>query len=87
VYREKVGQLSEALMKDDAAEARERIRALIDAIVLVPENGRIHIEVRGELAAILSLADGAKTGDAAVFEQQVKMVAGARNRLDLLLVN
>jgi hypothetical protein len=66
-------------MKDDAADARERVRALVEAIVLVPENGQLQIEVRGELAAILSLANGAKTGDAAILGQQVKMVAGTRN--------
>ena len=41
-------------MKDDAAEAGERVRALVEAVVLVPENGRLQIELRGELAAILS---------------------------------
>jgi len=81
VYREKVAQLAEALMKDDAAEARERVRALVEAIVLVPENGRLNIEVRGELAAILPLTNGAKTGDAAILGQQVKMVAGTRSPL------
>ena len=34
---------------------REAIRALVEAIVLVPEDGRLAIEVRGDLAAILAL--------------------------------
>ena len=42
----------------------------------MPENGRLQIEGRGAFAAILSLANGAKTGDAAMLEQQVKVVAG-----------
>ena len=32
----------------------------MDTITLVPENGRLRIEVRGELAAILRMARGAK---------------------------
>lgn len=57
---EKVAQLTEALTKDDAAETRERVRVLVEAVVLVPENGRLQIEVRGELAAILSLCAESK---------------------------
>jgi hypothetical protein len=30
----------------------ERIRSLVDAIILVPENGVLRVEVQGELAAI-----------------------------------
>jgi hypothetical protein len=86
VYREKVARLSDALMADDAAEARERIRGLVETITLVPDNHRLRIEVRGELAAILSLAGGAGTGYADQLVQQVKLVAGGRNRLDLLLL-
>jgi hypothetical protein len=50
----------------------ELIRSLIEAIILVPENGKLHIEVRGELGAILALAvDGKKPGrgDRAIAEQ------------------
>ena len=57
---DKVAQLEDALIKDDAAEAREGIHALVETIILAPENGRLQVEVRGEFAAILSLADGAK---------------------------
>jgi hypothetical protein len=81
VYREKVAQLADALMKDDAAEARERVRALVEAIVLMPEDGRLQIEVRGELAAILLLADGAKTGNAAILGQQSRWWRGLATAL------
>jgi hypothetical protein len=41
----------------------EGIRSLVDAIILVPENGILRVEVRGELAAILALtAEGKEPG-------------------------
>lgn len=61
VYRERVAVLTEALAEDDAAEAREQIRGLVEAIRLVPEDGRLRVEVRGALGAILALADSART--------------------------
>ena len=59
----------------------ELIRSLIDAIVLVPYDGRLRIEVRGDLAAILAFGEGRKNPghvdrDSA---EQIKVVAGARN--------
>lgn|GEM_PF-4035762 len=44
------------LEADDAAEAREVVRGLVEAIRLVPEDGKLRIEVRGALGAILRLA-------------------------------
>ena len=40
VYRAKVAGLHEALAAEDGAEIREAIRALIEAIVLVPDGRR-----------------------------------------------
>lgn len=62
VYREKVEQLT-AAFEDDALKARvfERLRALIEAVVLTPEGGDLAIELRGELASMLSLCAGAET--------------------------
>ncbi|HXH16094.1 MAG TPA: hypothetical protein VNJ10_08160 [Sphingomonas sp.] len=62
VYREKVEQLTTAF-EDDAlkAQAFERLRALIKAVVLTPQNGNLAIELRGELASMLSLCAGAET--------------------------
>ena len=85
VYRQRVAVLGEALAADDAAEARELVRGLVDAITLVPEAGALRIEVRGELGAILRLAEGARNKkrpgeDAEALVAQIKMVAGARNR-------
>ena len=59
VYRQKVAKLSEVLARDDAAEAREVVRGLVETITLMPEADRLRVEVRGQLAAILSMAEGA----------------------------
>ena len=62
VYREKVEQLT-AAFEDDAlkAQAFERLRALIEAAVLTPEDGNLAIDLHGELAWMLSLCRGAET--------------------------
>jgi hypothetical protein len=79
--RRKVEELHAALKADDAGPARELIRGLIDAIVLVPEDGRLRVEVRGELAAILRLSgcadEKAPAGEPGLLVEQIKMVAGA----------
>jgi len=61
VYRTRVAELTAALAADDGAELRERVRGLVETIRLIPEEGRLRVEVRGELGAILRLAEGAKT--------------------------
>ena len=84
-YRARVASLSEALMRDNGAEAREQVRSLIDHIILVPEDGYLHTEIQGELAAILALASAgrakAAVRDTAALAQQIKVVAGARYHL------
>jgi hypothetical protein len=61
IYRCKVAALHEAL-EDEATreEAMELIRSLIETIVLVPDDGSLRIEVRGELATILAIGEGRK---------------------------
>ena len=90
VNRRKVEELHEALKAEDAGPARELVRGLVEAIVLTPENGRLKVEVRGELAAILRLSglahEKAPAGGPELLAEQIKVVAGARNCLDLLLV-
>jgi site-specific DNA recombinase len=80
-YRRKVEELHAALKADDAGPARELVRGLIDAIVLVPEDGRLRVEVRGELAAILRLSgcadEKAPAGGPGLLAEQIKVVAGA----------
>jgi site-specific DNA recombinase len=82
VYRAKVEDLA-SLLNDPAckADAFDVIRSLIDEVRIVPENGELRVELKGELAGILSLCD-AKQKPATSYEvraEQVKMVAGACN--------
>jgi hypothetical protein len=51
-----VAALTHVLEADNAAEARERVRSLVETITLVLRGGGLCIEVRGELAAILRMA-------------------------------
>ncbi len=90
LYRAKVADLVTALDGDDATAAREQVRSLIEHITLHPEGDGYRVEVRGELSSILAMAGGAHDKaayvSAAALSMQVKLVAGTRNRLDLLLV-
>ena len=81
LYRKHVAALVQALDSEDTRpEAMDVIRSLIEAIVLVPDNGVLRIELRGELAGILRLCADAKkkpgAQGAAGLVEQVKMVAG-----------
>jgi hypothetical protein len=83
IYRQRVERLHGAL-KDPTTrdEAFELIRSLIEEIRLVPEDGRLRIELRGELANILALSGaGKKPGGLSAIRlaEQIKMVAGACN--------
>ena len=59
------------------------IRALIDHITLTPEDGKLRIDLYGELATILQFAAGKEKPAAEVHDglAQLKLVAGARNHL------
>ena len=80
VYREKVISLTDALAEADSPKLRDLVRALVDEIRLVPDDGSSRIELRGELAAIFSLGcigNGKPPGgEAEALAVQVKMVAG-----------
>ena len=60
-------------------EAMERIRSLIERVVLVPEAGALRIDLEGQVGAILGLcADAQKPGrDVRALAEQLVMVAGA----------
>src|SRR3984893_18276163 len=82
LYRTKVQQLAKALEREDArTEASDMLRGLIDSIVLMPENGQLRIELRGNLAAMLTAAQktsrSPETGDLLV---PVQLVAEPRNQ-------
>ena len=62
-------------------EAFDIIRGLVDDVRLVPEKGNISVELKGELASILSLYDTKQKHATSSEEraEQIKMVAGACN--------
>ena len=77
LYRRKVDDLHDALNREDTrAEASEAIRSLIDEIRLVPEKGELKVELFGELAALVGLANESPRSDDRGL--QVTLVAGAR---------
>jgi site-specific DNA recombinase len=82
VYRRKVAALHEALREPTSKdEAFDLIRSLIEVIRLVPVDGKLRVEIKGELAGILELcreADKTKPGglSTAGLAEQIKMVAG-----------
>ena len=77
--------MAAALRREDTRpEASEMVRGLIESIVLTPRGDQLGIELRGNLAAMLTAAQKTKkspeTGDLHV---PILLVAGARNHLDL----
>ena len=88
IYRTKIENLSSLLDDPECkTEAFDIIRGLIDDVRLVPEKGNLSVELKGELAGILSLCD-TKQKPATSYEEraeQIKMVAGAHNRCYLHL--
>jgi site-specific DNA recombinase len=57
IYRERISSLSEALGRPDTrAEAAEAIRSLVSGVELKPEDGKLAIMLRGDLAAMLAVA-------------------------------
>ena len=84
LYRQRVKRLQQELNRPELRiEAFEALRALIDEVHLVPEKGRLEIELVDDLASILALgADGKKKP---VPENrdglQVTLVAGAGSGL------
>jgi hypothetical protein len=83
VYRDRIACLAAALEDDDAAQARERIRASVEAIRLIPEDGRLRVQVHGALGAILALAEVSRNDKRPghvpeALLEQIKMDAGTR---------
>jgi hypothetical protein len=84
VYRQKVANLAESLNQESTrAEAAEAIRDLIDEIRLVPDGGKIGVELYGELSALMALGNNnPRPNEPGV---QITLVAGARNHRELIL--
>ncbi|WP_448956660.1 recombinase family protein [Labrys neptuniae] len=79
-YRTQVEGLYSALRDDSHGQridAAEQIRSLMKEIVLTPTDGQLQIEVRGDLAGILTLSAQTKNPAAFATGSQLKMVAGA----------
>ncbi|KTT73842.1 recombinase family protein [Sphingomonas sanguinis] len=79
-YRLRVQQLYETLQDDSEEqriEAADVLRTLVEDIILTPADGRIEIDVRGDLAGILTLSAKKQNPAALATGSQVKMVAGA----------
>src|SRR5262245_47764800 len=79
IYRDKVARLEASLGQPDTGrEAFELIRGLVDAITLTPVDGKLNIELRGDLAGILAMSKAGKAGAFSPKEKalQIKMVAG-----------
>jgi len=92
LYRRKVADLQTALADPNTqTEALEILRGLIERVVLHPAENGFEIELIGEIAAMVDLGAQAKAaapkGSAVpeAYRRSVKVVAGVRNHLDLLL--
>jgi hypothetical protein len=80
LYRQKVMNLAGALNDNHTQlEAAECLRELIEEIRLVPENGKLRVELDGELAALINLANEHRRSKGTGV--QVTLVAGTRNHL------
>ena len=82
LYRAKVADLQEALGGESAAAARDRLRALIDAVVLIPSPSDRKavptIEVRGALASMLALGSGKDASAACAAREAIEVGCGGR---------
>jgi site-specific DNA recombinase len=57
IYRQRVAALEEGLSDPEARlKAMEALRQLVDEVRLVPENGKLEIVLRGDLAVMLRFA-------------------------------
>ncbi len=79
-YRDRVAALASALYDEkDGRQAFERLRSVIEEVRLMPVEGQLAIELRGDLAEILKIGavsvQGAETTQKNAL--QIKMVAGA----------
>ena len=86
IYRTRVENLEAALREPHHdREAFEVVRGLVEEVRIIPAEGEVTIELRGELAGILAVAETAKKGSTSHQDKalQIKMVAGARFDRDL----
>ena len=94
VYRERIGALYDALQHEASrAPAADIIRSLVSEIILTPKNGFLQVELRGDLAGILTVAAAGRpksptSGEAgSVLAEQVMTVTANRNLHDVRRVS
>jgi len=94
VYRQRVGALYDALQHEASrAPAADIIRSLVSEIILTPKNGFLQVELRGDLAGILTVAAAGRpksptSGKAgSVLTEQVMTVTANRNLRDVRRVS
>lgn len=68
LHCKKAGWVTAVFEQGGKTQALEQLRALIEAVVLTPEEGDLAIDLRGELASMLSLYAGAETQKASAGE-------------------
>ena len=88
-YRTKIQRLEDALARsDDAREAAEAMRGLIEKIVLTPgaKRGEVKAVLHGELAAILPLTSSQKPRPVLDDGDMRFPMVGERNTLSALFV-
>jgi site-specific DNA recombinase len=90
VYRRQVEGLQDALNEPEIRdEAIQILSGLVERIVIGPQDTGLEVEIIGEIAQMVELGlDGAKNKRAILDDKMacsVKVVAGARNHLDLQL--
>jgi site-specific DNA recombinase len=78
IYRNKVERLEASLNEPSTGrEAFELLRGLIDSVILTPADGKLEIELRGDLAGILAVSQAGKAKASSKEKAlQIKMVAG-----------
>jgi hypothetical protein len=82
VYREKVQRLAESVSEPAIRdEAITLLRQQIEAVTVLPTENRWEVEIKGEIGRMTNLAEGKAEQN----QCSVKVVAGARNCLELLL--
>ena len=89
IYRNKVERLEASLNEPiTGREAFELLRGLIDSIILTPAEGRLEVELRGDLAGILAVSQAGRTKASSKEKAlQIKMVAGACNHREFTLLS
>lgn len=74
IYRTRIETLHSVLNNPQCkTEAFDVIRTLIEEVRLTPENGKLDISLKGELAGILSLYD-TKEKPAASYEERAEQI-------------